>query len=137
MVIVALFLNVVDYHPEMKHLNRHIRDKVCDAGSEKLLDLGIELLDNENVTALHVIKSDATKGLNERCSEMFTLWLNRQPKASWRNLVMALKKIHMDTLASDVEKLLEQTSEEIDTADRQILQEDQRTQLSSEKGTSV
>ena len=41
-----------------------------------------------------------------RCSEMFTLWLGRQPKATWRNLIGALKQIHQNKLAFSIEDLL-------------------------------
>lgn len=42
------------------------------------------------------------------CSVMFKLWLERQPGASWRQLIDALRAIRLDRVASDVEKLLQQ-----------------------------
>ena len=86
------------------------------------LDLGIELLQKEDIAALEMIKSNESE-CSVRCSEMFKLWLQRQPNASWRHLLTALKHIRQNNLASTVEKLLsvEQISEETD----QILKDDQ------------
>ena len=73
------------------------------SGPEVWFDLGIELLEQKDVAALNTIRSDATKSLIERCSEMFKVWLERQPRASWRHLITAMKKIHVNNLACDVE----------------------------------
>ena len=110
--------NVVDDRPKTRYLNRHVVEEVCASGSEAWLRLGNELFDQKDVAALNVIKSDIPES-TKRCSEMFKLWLERQPDASWRRLIIALRNIHMDCLASDVEKLLEQTSEKVATADWQ------------------
>ena len=112
--------------PEIKYLHEHVKDNVCASGSEAWLLLGIQLLDQKDVSALYTIGSDVTE-CSVRCLRMFRLWLERQPEASWRRLITAMKKIHMDSLASDVEKLLlsEKTSKEIATVDQQVLQEGQ------------
>ena len=91
------------------------------------LDLGIELLQEEDVAALKTIKSKASD-CTVRCSEMFELWLERQPKASWRNLIDALKQIHQDKLAFSIENLLsvKNTNEEASTVNP-ILTADQPT----------
>ena len=119
----------MDNRPELRYL-RHVKEGVCAAGPEVWFDLGIELLDQNDVTKLNVIKSDTTKILSERCSEMFKLWLQRRPgpDASWRCLITALKKIDMNNLAYDVEKLL--TSEGVATIDQQVMQEGQCNQPS-------
>ena len=114
--------------PEMKYINRYVTDEVC----AKWLRLGVELLDDEkDVAALYAIQSDATES-KTCCSKMFQLWLERRPEASWRRLVKALKQIHMNSLASNIEKLLlaEQTSEEVAKTD-QVLQDSQLTQPST------
>ena len=121
MVIIELvYFNVVDDYPITKYL-RHVREEVCTSGSEVWLDLGIELLDQKDVASLNAIKSDATKPLSERCSEMFKLWRERQPNASWRRLIIAMRRIRMDNLANDVEKLLARW--EVAGVDQQVLQE--------------
>ena len=44
--------------------------------------------------------------LSLRCSNMFMLWLEREPKASWSNLIQALKQIKLNKLAFNIENLL-------------------------------
>ena len=119
---------VVDNRPELKHL-RNVKEDVCASGPQVWFDLGIELLDQKDVAALNTIKSDVNKSLSQRCSEMFKLWLERQPDASWRHLIIALKKIRMDKLASNVERLLASESG-ITTVGHQVSQEGQHTQPS-------
>ena len=99
----------MDDRPEMKYLNRYV-----GALGEVWLQLGTELLDNKDVSALYAIRSDESK-CTVGCSEMFKLWLERQPKASWRCLIKALKQINMIVLASNIERSLsiEPTSKEL------------------------
>ena len=91
------------------------------------LKLGEELLQEKDVAALEAIKNNTTE-LNVRCSEMFKLWLKREPKASWRKLIDALKQIELNKLVFDIEDLLSvrQTNEETGTAN-QTLTSDQPT----------
>lgn len=112
--------------PEMKYINRYVKEEVCASGPEAWLELGTELLDKKDVAALYKIVSDVTE-CSIRCSKMFKLWLERQPEASWRRLIIAMKQIRMDKLASDVETLLlkEKTSEGIVMVDQQVLQSGQ------------
>ena len=37
---------------------------------------------------------------------MFQLWLDRQPSASWRQLIEALKQLHLNYLAGQIESKL-------------------------------
>ena len=97
--------HTVDDRPEMIYINRYVNEKVCASGPETWLQLGIEMLDKKDVEALYAIKSDVSE-TSTRCSKMFRIWLERQPEASWRRLIMALKEIRMNKLAADVEKLL-------------------------------
>jgi len=118
----------VDDRPELKYINRHVKEKVCAAGPEVWLHLGTELLDVKDVEALYMIKSDSSE-CGTRCSEMFKLWLERQPGASWRQLIVVMKQIRLDKLASDVENLLliQQTHKEGATIGQQALQDGQLT----------
>ena len=106
----------MDDRPGMKYINRYVKERVCASGSEVWLLLGTELLNEKDTEALYRIKSDATE-CSVRCSEMFKLWLERQTGASWRCLLLAMRQIHMDNLAFDIEKLLltEQACEESPT----------------------
>ena len=40
------------------------------------------------------------------CAGMFSIWLERQPDASWRQLITALTNVKLVSLATEVEKLL-------------------------------
>ena len=124
--------------PEIRYLNEHVKDNVCASGSEAWLLLGTQLLDQKDVSGLYTIESDVTE-CSVRCSRMFRLWLERQPEASWRRLITAMKKIRMDSLASDVERLLllEQTSKETATVDQQVWRQGQHTQPSLDNGTYI
>ena len=100
--------------PEDKYLNKFVRDKVCAAcanNPELWRDLGIELMGQESAHILDVIRvnySDVTRC----CSEMFTLWRQRQPKANWNQLLRALLQIKLNTLADELDKLLLPSKEE-------------------------
>lgn len=121
--------NTVDDRPDMRYINRYVREEVCASGSQVWLDLGTELLDKKDFAALNKITSDIAD-CSTRCSKMFKLWLERKPGASWRHLITALKQIRMDNLASDVERLLllEQTSKDIVAVDQQVIQSSQPIQ---------
>ena len=106
----------MDDRPEEKYFNIHVKETICAAGLEVWRDLGVQLLQEKDIIALDMIKNSKAE-LAVCCSEMFKLWLKRQPKASWRNLIHALNQIHLNKLAFDVEGLLSvtQTSEETGT----------------------
>lgn len=70
--------------------------------------MGEELLNNDDdITALDA----ATHGMDEKqcCSVMFRMWLERQPKASWRQLIDALYVIKLNRIANELENLLIQS----------------------------
>ena len=91
--------------PSLKYLNRYVRGSV----GSKWHDLGIELLDPDDVKELNRIKAQYSLDLNECCKEMFQLWLSKKSNASWNQLIKALRQpgIELDTLAGKVEQLLE------------------------------
>ena len=91
--------------PDDKYLNKYVRGKVCAAGTNKWLDLGIELMGQDDVYVLDIIKANSTDNA-ECCSRMFTEWRQRTPKASWKQLIEALKEVELTQLASELEELL-------------------------------
>lgn len=107
--------------PTVKYINKYIKERVCAAGPDVWLDLGVELLQEKDVPALQMIKSDKTD-CSGRCSEMFKLWLQRQPQASWGLLIKALYEIRMDTLAFDIMKMfsVEKPIQQTATVDQKI-----------------
>ena len=92
--------------PDDKHLNKYVRRKVCAAGANKWRDLGIVLMGQDAVADLDVIRINHPNDVEERCSRMFTKWRQRTPKASWKQLIEALKEVNLTQLASELEELL-------------------------------
>ena len=100
-----MILTPVRDRPEVRFLNRHVREQLCATGAQMCEDLGLELLGTKNNDWLQVIKNDNTN-LRHRCSAMFQLWLRRQPTANWRQLIQALKNIRLNHLALQIESKL-------------------------------
>ena len=92
--------------PDDKYLNKYVREKVCAAGTNKWRDLGIILMGQDAVPSLDVIRVDYPYNVKECCSRMFTEWRLRTPKASWKQLIEALKEVKLTQLASELEELL-------------------------------
>ena len=59
----------------------------------------------DDVYVLDIIKANSTDNV-ECCSRMFTEWRQRTPKASWKQLIEALKEVKLTQLASELEELL-------------------------------
>ena len=92
--------------PDDEYLNKYVRGTVCAAGANKWRDLGIVLMEQDAVTDLDVIRINHPNDVEECCSRMFTKWHQRTPKASWKQLIEALKEIDLTQLASELEELL-------------------------------
>ena len=91
--------------PQYEYLIKFVRDKVCAAcanNPEKWRDLGIELIGQQKVDIIKANNGDVT----QRCSVMLSLWLEIKSKASWNQLIQALKDVELETLADEVHKLL-------------------------------
>ena len=101
-MIVLLLVNKC---PDDKYLNKYVRGGVCAAGTEKWRDLGIVLMGQDNVYVLDIIKANSNDNV-ACCTRMFTEWRQRTPKASWKQLIEALKEVDLTQLASVLEELL-------------------------------
>ena len=90
--------------PSLKFLNRYVRGSV----GLKWYHLGIELLDFNDVEELNLIEAEHPSNLNKCCTKMFDLWLKKQPRASWNQLIEALRQPHveLDLLAIKIEQIL-------------------------------
>ena len=60
----------------------------------------------DSVTDLNTISADNRGDATACCSSLFSLWLQRQPTASWKQLIDALIKVKLNLLASEITKLL-------------------------------
>ena len=71
--------------------------------------LGIDLLgENEE---FKIIMEKYSNDDEKCCSEMFRLWLDRDPKASWNQLIKSLSKINLETLVKQIKQELLQNPE--------------------------
>ena len=90
--------------PYLRFLNRYVRGLV----GLKWHDLGIELLDSDDIEQLDIIEAEHGSDLDKCCTKMFQLWLRKQPTASWNQLIEALRgpDIELHALASNIEQIL-------------------------------
>ena len=100
---------IVEDRPDIRYLNSHVRSHICSAcalspGIWK--DLGIELMGQASLADLDVISVNNHGDLVGRCSSLFSLWLQRQPEANWKQLIDALIKIKLNLLAAELKKSL-------------------------------
>ena len=70
-------------------------------------DLGLQLLDDKDGPGiLETIMADHPNDVNSCCKKMFIKWLLMKPDATWGQLVTALTRIGMNTVAADLRKQL-------------------------------
>ena len=69
--------------------------------------IGIQLLREDQESLLDVIKADYVHDNVTGCTEMFWLWLNSHPKASWRQLIDSLQSpaVQLHSVAADIEAM--------------------------------
>ena len=78
----------------------------CETNSQAWKDLGNELIPDDDV-AVRTIAVKHQHNVTACCALMFDTWLERDPKASWRQLIEALNIIGLDTLATQIKEKLE------------------------------
>ena len=78
--------------------------KISTAVSSKWYELGIALLDDDQVGQLKIIKADSDE-LTRQCSEMLSYWLETHPDVTWHDLVAGLRApgVEMNELAATIE----------------------------------
>ena len=74
----------------------------------KWYNLGIDLLESGDVEELSKLRSQYPKDIDTCCTEMFQLWLKKQPTASWNQLIDSLRQpgINLNHLANKIEQML-------------------------------
>ena len=104
MLVVIIDVTIGENTPTLKLLNRYVKKEATN----KWYDLGIELLSNEDVEELSTIRNNHPIDAGTCCTEMFQLWLKKEPKATWKKLMEALKApgIEMNQLANKIEQIL-------------------------------
>ena len=73
--------------------------------AHKWYELGIELLEDEDVIRLTMIKANHSGDKQKCCLDMLQYWMDTQPEATWHDLVTALKSpgVELAAVASDIE----------------------------------
>ena len=73
-------------------------------------DLGLQLLDQEDRPKLDTIKANKLGDVEGACTEMFALWLKKNPSASWSLLIDTIKGpgVGNYNAADKIERLLQQ-----------------------------
>ena len=54
-------------------------------------DLGLQLFDPKDVSELDTIMASHSNNPSRACTKMFSLWLQRNPSASWNSLIKIIK----------------------------------------------
>ena len=90
--------------PALKYLNRHVRANITG----KWHDIGVELFDVKGEPVLNTIRINNPGNADQCTAEMLQLWLDRQPDASWNQLIQAFRapNIKLEALASKIEEML-------------------------------
>ena len=81
--------------------------KIIISMSTKWYELGIALLDDDQIRQLEVIKADNDE-VTRRCLAMLSYWLETHPDVTWNDLIDGLKApgVEMNELAATVAKQL-------------------------------
>ena len=93
-------------------------------GDDLWRDLGIELMGQDAVSALDKIQVDNPGSVTRRCTEMFTLWRQRQPEGNWKQLIKALEEIELITLAIKIKNLLSPSTKQKYTSKQAQIKQD-------------
>jgi len=91
-------------HPELKQLVNMLQPDTSGIAI-RWYDIGIQLLDSDS-GVLDIIKGNYPQDISTCCREMFKEWLDRQPGASWNQLIQVLVDIDMKTMADKIKSLL-------------------------------
>ena len=103
---VIVFIAPAKEYPEDIYLNKHVVPEVaaaCAHQPDAWRALGMELLGQDGIVELDVIKADNIDNVRKCCSAMLTLWLQRQTDASWNQLIKALKELKLNRVAAKIE----------------------------------
>ena len=105
MVVTELY-NVGHHFPTLTQLYDILKPNISGVAI-RWYELGMQLLDDAATGVLDVIKVDHPNDVTTCCREMFKRWLEMQHDASWSQLVVALNKVGLNTIADDINKLIE------------------------------
>ena len=93
------------HYPTPKQL-RNILKPDTSGLAARWYDLGTQLLTDNTVGTLDVIKANNSNDVSACCNKMFVKWLQFQPDATWNQLIKALDSIGMKTAAESINKCI-------------------------------
>ena len=99
--IKSYALYIGHHYPTPEQL-RNILKPDTSGLAARWYDLGTELLTDDTVGTLDVIKADYPNDVSACCNKMFVKWLELQPSATWSQLIIALGNIGMNVAAESV-----------------------------------
>ena len=107
-VYMVLVLHIESDRPKIKDLYRIgvIKNvsSACATRTTLWVQLGYELLLDQS--DLNIIAANNSHDVERCCLDTFSLWLEKQPKASWEKLKRALIAIELKQLASIISEEL-------------------------------
>ena len=97
-----IFSITVHSKPNIKDLQS---SKIISTIGPKWFELGIALLNNDQLRQLKVIETNNSE-VTRRCTEMLMYWLESHSRATWHDLVKALKApgVDLNNVATMVEE---------------------------------
>ena len=98
-----MYYVIVFSKPSLKKLRQL---NVVTAVGNKWYELGKELLDEDQLTQLDIIKTNYNIQVNRCCAEVILFWLRSYSTATWQDLIEALKApgVELNDVAARVEK---------------------------------
>ena len=90
----------IGHRPTLKQIHDIVKPEV-NGVIPKWYDLGVQLLDKD-IGVLDVIQTNHPTDASVCCSQMFNKWLERKSGANWSQLITALIKINLNTIAQSV-----------------------------------
>ena len=103
----VIVITPADECPNDRYLNKYVVPEVA----VEWRALGTELLRQDEISQLDVIKADNPNDVKECCSAMLRLWRERHIDASWIQLIKALKGLKLNQIAVKIEKYLKPSTE--------------------------
>ena len=91
--------------PTLQQLDAHVRPLIADVW----YPLGLQLLDTEHEPQLNTIRVNHLYNASAACTEMFSLWVQKNLSASWNSLILAIKgpPIEKHDVAYKIEQMLQ------------------------------
>ena len=93
-----------DHCPTLRQIHDIVKPEVSGV-TARWYDLGVQLLDKDT-GVLDTIQTNHPTDASICCNQMFQKWLQMQSKANWNQLITALIKINLNTVAESVSNLI-------------------------------